>query len=110
MSNSREPNPSQRGLTSPNYTTQMTINYSIYREDDNGDDQEVVLTIEASFYAGQRGDRESPPIQDYVEIDSSKDSDGNDVDLTDEEVEGIEEALWDQVESDRRDYEEGKAE
>lgn len=87
----------------------MTINYSIYREDDNGDDQEVFLTIEASFYAGQRGDRESPPIQDYVEIDSAKDADGNNVDLTDEEVEDIEEALWDQVESDRRDYEEGKA-
>ena len=84
----------------------MTINYSIYREDD----QEIVLTIEASFYAGQRGDRESPPIQDYAEIDSAKDSDGNDVDLTDEEVEDIEEALWDQVWSDRRDYEEGKAE
>ena len=84
----------------------MTINYSIYREDD----QEIVLTIEASFYAGQRGDRESPPIQDYVEIDSSKDADGNDVDLTDKEVEDIEEALWDQMWSDRRDYEEGKAE
>ena len=84
----------------------MTINYSIYREDD----QEIVLTIEASFYAGQRGDRESPPIQDYVEIDSSKDADGNDVDMTDKEVEDIEEALWDQMWSDRRDYEEGKAE
>lgn len=88
----------------------MTINYSIYREDDKGDDQEIVLTIEATFYAGQRGDRESPPIQDYAEIDSAKDSDGNDVDLTDEEVEDIEEVLWDQVWSDRRDYEEGKAE
>lgn len=84
----------------------MTINHSIYRDND----QEIVLTIEASFFAGQREDRESPPIQDDVEIESAKDSDGNDVDLTDEEVEGIEEALWEQVESDRRDYEEGKAE
>lgn len=88
----------------------MTINYSVYRDEDKWDEQEVILTIEASFYAGQRGDRESPPIQDYVEIDSSKDADGNDVDLTDKEVEDIEKALWEQVESDRRDYEEGKAE
>jgi hypothetical protein len=88
----------------------MTINHSIYRDNDQGDDQEIVLTIEASFFAGQRGDRESPPIQDYVKIESFKDSNGSYVDLTDEEVEGIEEALWDQAKSDRRDYEEGKAE
>lgn len=87
----------------------MTINYSIYREDDNGDDQEVVLTIEASFHAGQRGDRESPPIQDDVEIESAQDEDGNDVDLSDEDVAEVERALWDRLESDREDYEEGKA-
>jgi hypothetical protein len=86
----------------------MTITHTIYRGED--DDQEIVLTIEASFYAGQRGDRESPPIQDYAEIDSAQDSDGNNVFLTDKEIEEIEEALWNQVQSDRRDYEEGKAE
>jgi hypothetical protein len=88
----------------------MTINYSVYRDDDKGDEQEVVLTIEATFYAGQRGDRESPPIQDYVEIESVQTEDGEDIVLTSDEFEGIEKALWDQVESDRRDYEEGKAE
>jgi len=87
----------------------MTITHSIYRVAGEGD-QEIVLTIEANFLAGQRGDRESPPIQDYVEIESAQDSDGNDVFLTDEEIEDIEKALWDQLESDRRDYEEGKAE
>jgi hypothetical protein len=85
----------------------MTITHTIYRGED---DQAIFLTIEANFFAGQRGDRESPPIQDYVEIESSQDSDGNDVDLTEEEVDEIEEALWKQAESDRRDYEEGQAE
>ena len=85
----------------------MTITHTIYRGED---DQEIVLTIEASFFAGQQGDRESPPIQDYVEIDSAQDPDGNDVDLTNEEVDEIEEALWEQLKSDRTDYEEGKAE
>lgn len=88
----------------------MTINYTIYRDKGEGYDEEVFLTITATFYAGQRGNRESPPIQDYVEIESAQDLYGNDVFLTDKEIESIEKALWEQVESDRRDYEEGKAE
>lgn len=83
----------------------MTLDTTIER-----DDAEIPVTVEYSYHKGCPGRRDSlggragcgPPLEpddpEEIEIQSVKGPDGKEVDLTDDELERIEQRCWDALE------------
>lgn len=81
-----------------------TIDYNLTRENDEGDEEVYLLTVEYCYHSACRGYRnslgvpEEPDEPAGVEIDSIVDADGNEFEVSEEEEEKIYAACMNDVE------------
>ncbi len=84
---------------------------TVMREDASGDEQEVTIFVEYSTHKAYRGARDSlcgkrgagPPLEPDepagIDIEGAKDENGKDVELSEDELRTIEEAIISDLES-----------
>jgi len=81
------------------------MKYTLYREDENGIEQEYNLEVEYKAYAGCRGRRDKYGVQEEPDDDPeleilSVTNNNVDFELTDAEQDKVEEACWDDANAD----------